>query len=74
VTRVFDFYEREQLYRFANVGCGLFVLIMLGLAFSAVWRVDWTVLLDLFAAAGGLWIRSVALRYARPRIIVDESG
>ena len=58
----FDTDERKQLRGFAIAGCGTFVLVMLGLAVSSILRRDGTIVLDLLAAAAGLWIRSVALR------------
>jgi hypothetical protein len=67
----FDGDEREQLRRFALFGCGIFVLLMVSLVVSAALRADWTLILGLLAAAAGVWVGSLAWRYARPRAVAD---
>jgi len=68
VPFAFDVDEREQLRCFALVGCGTFVLIMLGLAVSATLRADWTLVLDLLAAVAGIGVGSLALRHASVQV------
>jgi hypothetical protein len=72
VPLAFDAHEREQLRRFALFGCGTFVLIMVGLAVSATLRADWTLFLDLFAAAAGVGVGSLAWRHAGLHVVADD--